>query len=222
MSVQVVEFDHRWNGTPRLRPRTDRIIIHHAASAGDIGAEAIHRDHASRRDANGKLIYLGIMYHFVIRFDGTAERGRPVWALGGHAKDNNADSIGICLAGNFERHPPTWAQMHTLADLIDDLEAEYGELTVVGHGDVNATSCPGRLFPWAWLRERLGPLPATHKRVKVRVDGELLAASGYLIGSTSFVPVRLVAEALGATVDWHDGTVIIERPAADTAEPQEG
>lgn len=216
--MRIVEIDHRWNGTLQLRPLTSRVIIHHAASAGDIGAAAIHKDHASRRDEQGNLIFVGIMYHFVVRYDGTVERGRPEWALGGHAKDNNTDSIGICLAGNFERHAPTWAQMHSLAELIEYLDAKYGELTVLGHSHVNATSCPGRLFPWAWLQARLGPLPDLQRRVKVSIDGELLPTGGYLVDSTSYVPVRLVAEQLGARVGWEDGTVIIERPT----EPREG
>jgi hypothetical protein len=44
----------------------------------DASAEQIHGWHLG----NG---WAGIGYHYVIRKDGTIERGRPEWAIGSHA-----------------------------------------------------------------------------------------------------------------------------------------
>ena len=47
--------------------------------------------------------WAGIGYHFVIRKDGTIERGRPLSVVGAHAQGDNLHTIGICMAGNFEK-----------------------------------------------------------------------------------------------------------------------
>lgn len=47
--------------------------------------------------------WAGIGYHFVIRKDGTIERGRPLSVVGAHAQGDNLHTIGICMARNFEK-----------------------------------------------------------------------------------------------------------------------
>ncbi len=196
------------------RKATTRIILHHTASGDDVSAHTVHDWHLGRKG------FGGIGYHYLIRADGTAERGRPEHVRGVHASAANADSIGIALTGNFETRPPTSAQMASLVRLIRDIreryqaqfmsvedrraasalradiarvsaraadptargwfEREHGGidayldvqrrrlaevlartpvLAVVGHSDVGATACPGRLFPWVELRRRLAAPP---------------------------------------------------------------
>ena len=62
----------------------------------DIGAEEVHATH---RGAG----YGGIGYHYVIRNDGTIERGRPIQQVGQHAQANghNTYSIGVALVGGY-------------------------------------------------------------------------------------------------------------------------
>ena len=62
----------------------------------DIGAEEIHATH---RTAG----YTGIGYHYVVRNDGTIERGRPIQQEGRHAFTNghNTYSIGVALVGGY-------------------------------------------------------------------------------------------------------------------------
>lgn len=45
------------------------------------------------------------------------------------------------------------------------------------------------------------PLPSIQDKVNVMVNGAVMP-QGYLIGGTTFVPIRMVSEALGATVGW--------------------
>ena len=147
--MQIVETNIQFKGALSHRKTTKRAIIHHSASA-DVSASTIHGWHLG----NG---WSGIGYHFIIRKDGTIERGRPEWAIGSHSgPKGNGDSIGIVLTGNFETGEPTAAQMNALVWLLNDyLFVKYGELKVIGHKDVMPTACPGKLFPWDELRKRL-------------------------------------------------------------------
>jgi len=147
--------------------------------------------------------------HYLIRMDGSVERGRPEDAVGAHAKRHNDDSIGVCLAGNIDLKPPTVAQMVKLVEIIWDIRSRYGELSLLKHSDVGSTACPGRLFSWDWLVRQSGALPQPQARVGVVLNGEMLPQYGYLIDSTSYVPVRSVAEHLGALVQWQGEVVYI-------------
>lgn len=147
--MQIVETNLQFSRAPSKRTRTGRIILHHTASA-DVPASTIHQWHLNQG-------WSGIGYHYVIRANGTIEKGRPEWAIGSHSGPNgNGDSIGVVLTGNFETGKPTAAQIESLVWLLKDyLPGKYGLLQVIGHKDVMATACPGRNFPWAELRERL-------------------------------------------------------------------
>ena len=132
------------------RAVTERIVIHHAGFPDgdkDSSAEEIHKFH---RDVNG---WAGIGYHYVIRKDGTIEQGRKPLAVGAHALHHNKNSIGICVAGNFNLAKPNRKQMDSLKLLTAWLCQRYklnpmGKGVIVGHRDLNDTSCPGEnLYP---------------------------------------------------------------------------
>ena len=89
------------------REETNRIVIHHTGSGEDTDSSAA-QIHGWHRNHNG---WAGIGYHFVIRKDGTIERGRPIWAMGAHAEGANYDSIGIHLSGDFTYAEPTEDQI---------------------------------------------------------------------------------------------------------------
>ena len=146
--MRIMETNLAFNGTPKKRSSTRRIILHHSASA-DVSAATIHGWHLGQG-------WLGIGYQFVIRADGAIERGRAEWSIGSHSgPGGNSDSIGICLTGNFETGRPTEAQIAALVELVRYLRGKYGNLAVIGHKDVMATACPGKNFSWAELNKRL-------------------------------------------------------------------
>ena len=195
--MQILETGLKF-GSLNTRKSTKRIIIHHSASP-DVPASTIHGWHLGQK-------WAGIGYHFVIRANGAIERGRPEWAIGSHSgPDGNGDSIGIVLTGNFETGKPTTAQMDSLVWLLKDyLFPKYGVKPVIGHKDVMATACPGKNFPWAELRERLED-DEMAVETKIKVNGQVL--TGYILkDNRSYAPVRALAEALGAKVDWDDKT----------------
>lgn len=146
----IVEHDFKFSETLNLRQETNRIVVHHTGTETDrdMSAEEIHLLH---RDS---FKWAGIGYHYVIRKNGTIERGRYWNTVGAHAGGNNKDSVGISLAGNFEVAAPTARQIESLIKLLAALCSVYGlmpmEGTILGHRDVNATDCPGA-FLYAML-----------------------------------------------------------------------
>lgn len=122
------------------RTQTNRIILHHAA-AENCSAEDIHRWHLN----NG---WSGAGYHFLVRKDGKIYRLRPEDKVGSHAQGSNSDSIGICAEGNYDYEDMPEAQKKSLIELVNYLKDKYEITKVVGHRDVNNTSCPGKNFPF--------------------------------------------------------------------------
>lgn len=124
------------------RACTDMIVIHHTGNPtdDDMSAEEIHRSHQNKG-------WAGIGYHYVIRKDGTVERGRPHWTVGAHAYGYNSHTIGIHLSGNFMDAQPTGEQIEALAMLLSGVCSDYdipiNSNTVVGHCDLMSTDCPG-------------------------------------------------------------------------------
>ena len=92
--------------------------------------------------------HLGIGYHYVIRRDGSIEKGRPEWLIGAHCMNHNAHSIGICYEGGLDiRGDPadtrTEAQKVAMRQLLEDLHERYPRALILGHHDLNPhKACP--------------------------------------------------------------------------------
>jgi N-acetyl-anhydromuramyl-L-alanine amidase AmpD len=139
--VSIVETDLDFVNELSYRPETNFFVVHHVGDINrDVSAAEIHKWHL----ANG---WSGCGYHYVIRKDGSIERGRPRTTLGSHCYGFNRESIGINVVGDFANYEPEEAQMESLANLIADLCEIYDlpsdEETIVGHRDKNSTDCPG-------------------------------------------------------------------------------
>jgi N-acetyl-anhydromuramyl-L-alanine amidase AmpD len=151
--MNIIETGLKFNGL-KPRNRTSLIVLHHSASP-DVGAAEIHSWHLQKG-------WAGIGYHFVIRANGSIERGRPLETIGAHAGPRvNGYSIGICLAGDFMTSRPTELQIRALLELTGWLKNYYAgsTLDVKLHREVTATECPGKLFPWEEVKAALaGPL----------------------------------------------------------------
>jgi hypothetical protein len=161
--IEPIITSNPWKPDAELR-EWNYIVLHHTAS--NIGSvDTIHEEHLKRKDKKGNH-WLGIGYHFVIgngqgMTDGEIEptfRWRQQ-IQGAHAgvADFNQRGIGIVLIGNFERTPPTDAQVTSVKKLVGILKQEYGidRTKVIGHGDVKATECPGKLFPMNEIRDSM-------------------------------------------------------------------
>lgn len=108
-----------------------------------------------------------IGYHYVIRTDGTIEEGRPLKAIGAHAKGYNNVSVGICLIGGIDANGKsvnnfTHNQLMSLFNLVEWLKTDalkpiaVNNLKVVGHRDLGAKKdCPCfDVIPWFTTMEQ--------------------------------------------------------------------
>ena len=142
MKVNIKETNLQPSSPLSTRYKTDMIVIHHTG-CNDIDASAYDIDGWHKGQG-----WNMIGYHFVIRKDGTIERGRPQWAIGSHAYGENSHTVGIHLSGDFEQAQPTEKQIEMCAMLVAKLCEEYNITAdrdhVVGHGELMATDCPGR------------------------------------------------------------------------------
>ncbi len=118
------------------------IIIH--CSATEAGADFSAFDIDKWHKAQG---WSSIGYHYVVRLDGTIERGRQESEVGAHCKEHNQHSIGVCYIGGLRNGKPadtrTAQQKAALKALIAQLRTRYPNARVVGHRDTGAKKeCP--------------------------------------------------------------------------------
>ena len=137
------------------------VIAHHSATRNG-NAKIFDAAHRLRGMENG------LAYHFVIcngtngSYDGKVEVGAR-WLRqikGGHVKSKtfNANSIGICVVGNFETKHPSKKQIASLIELIDYLKNKTlrGRPKFKVHRELEKTVCPGKNFPVAKLHKMFG------------------------------------------------------------------
>ena len=122
------------------------IVVHCTGTeeGQDVTVQAIRNYHVNH---NG---WRDIGYHYVIYRDGSLHEGRDVNISGGHARGYNSNSIGIvyvggCPKGHLDQSKDTRtaAQKATLLRLLKDMRRMYPAARIVGHRDLNNTSCPG-------------------------------------------------------------------------------
>lgn len=120
------------------------LVIHCSATpiTMDVGVYEIKQWHTS-----APRNWSDIGYHYVIRLDGTLERGRPVHRIGAHAKGYNRNSIGICIVGGVDsdmnpENTMNEAQEQTLIELIIELDWTHLDLDIKGHNELSTKDCP--------------------------------------------------------------------------------
>jgi len=116
-----------------------RIFVHHSASRrSKTTLEQIAQWHAERG-------FSEIGYHYVIQDGGIIRPARAIEKIGAHVKDHNADSIGICVCGNFMTEEPQPEQLNSLFTLITGLMNQYNipAKSVHYHQEFGDTDCCG-------------------------------------------------------------------------------
>ncbi len=142
----------------------DWIVVHTAACRADmdIGVKEIRHLHLQRG-------FSDVGYHYIIRRDGTEEKGRTDTTPGAHARGYNMHSLGICLIGgttkgrdkdriptaeewyaSYQENRPvaennyTAAQFKTLQKILTDLKVKYPDAEILGHRDLPGVNkaCP--------------------------------------------------------------------------------
>jgi N-acetyl-anhydromuramyl-L-alanine amidase AmpD len=109
----------------------------------DIGVKEIRQWHTDPKPKGRGWRDVG--YHYVIRINGTLEKGRELDVVGSHVAGHNIDSIGICLVG---RDSFSYEQYHNLCLLLKSLMAQFKlePKNVFGHREFDkGKACPGNL-----------------------------------------------------------------------------
>ncbi len=140
----IIEKTYKWNGSLDARSGKPLGTVWHNAAASHCTPDDVHRWHL----ANG---WKGIAYHFFVDKQGKVYRGRPEWALGGHAVGASA-WLGVCFEGNFDKEEMGAAQMKAGQRLAKYLHQKYNRPDK-RHKDMpgNSTSCPGKNFPFTTI-----------------------------------------------------------------------
>jgi N-acetyl-anhydromuramyl-L-alanine amidase AmpD len=133
------------------------IIIHHTAvsmAQNSMQFDAVKKYHVGRGWGN-------IGYHFFIEPNGRIKPGRAENEVGAHcyAQGMNFQSVGVCLAGNFEIEKPTKWQIYALRDLLRSICPKYNikDCNIWFHRDFAATACPGRNLDRGFIRSLIKP-----------------------------------------------------------------
>lgn len=123
--------------------KINEIIIHCSATAEgkDFNASDIDRWHKQRG-------FKKIGYHYVIKLDGTIEKGRGEEEIGAHCTNHNRNSIGICYVGGLAKDGKTPKDTRTpqqksaLWKLLLELIIKYPDATIHGHREFANKACP--------------------------------------------------------------------------------
>lgn len=112
------------------------IVIHCSATEQD-------HDHRSAdiRKWHKARGFKDIGYHYIIRIDGTVEKGRDITEPGAHAKGYNLNSIGVCYVGGLKNGKPydtrTKEQIKSMNNIVTNLKACFDISEIVGHRDLS-------------------------------------------------------------------------------------
>lgn len=158
------EWRHLTSGTRsdidqglRASKQWERVVLHGTGSSQG-STRLLQRYHS---DVQG--VPEGAAWHFIIgnghgSKDGGIEASegwrRGVPAASGRDPGTRYTSISVCLAGEFQTHGPTEAQLEALNELLDYLGIKLGNLHLNGHEDARGrlAGCLGAKFPLEEIR----------------------------------------------------------------------
>jgi hypothetical protein len=111
----------------------DTIIIHHTASTKPLANQA--RYHVDHHD------WPGVGYHLVVD-EGKIKQCNDLLAFTYHAKNHNDNSVAICVNWDLRLRDLTSLERELLYAAILTVKALLPIRYVIGHNEVNKTSCP--------------------------------------------------------------------------------
>jgi hypothetical protein len=140
------------------------IIVHHTGGTDqDPLASTKHHTFEVVNDWHRKLwpdftssLGYHIGYHYFVDATGEITQGRAETEEGAHTIGKNTESIGICLAGNFDRpgEMPTESQERNLVKLIRDVQKRWNiqDENIVPHRRFANKTCYGKNLPDDWVQ----------------------------------------------------------------------
>lgn len=127
---------------PTTLDTTSVLYVHHSVTFVPASASTTHeRTHMRQLEAEHLARgFLGIGYSYVVFPSGRVYEGRTFGWLPAATADHNSHSGAVCLVGNFETQPTTWAARRSLIELARRFPGKH----LQGHRDAVATACPGK------------------------------------------------------------------------------
>jgi len=213
-------------GAGQVRPASRQgVIVHHSVTAegGDRGSVAQILRNIENLDRHTNR-WTG-SYNYAIDHSGTIYELTGLATVGTHAAGHNTAYWGICYIGDGRVSFPEPAR-RALHELTTWLSTQAGHaLTIVGHGQVNNTACPGPLVQAALSGLSGSSVPASADGgAPLNVDGALgpktisalqiqLRIKNYYTGpvdGTLDQPVSLTVKALQKYLNDHGATPVLE------------
>lgn len=146
------------------------LIVHHTGGT-DANPLADTSNHTAEQvDAWHKAKgWDGIGYNWYIEKNGTLKKGRAEDKTGAHTIGYNDQSIGICLAGNFDATLPTQPQIDTLTKLLQSKLIQYNLSLdkIVPHRKFASKTCYGNKLSDNWAMD-LVKSPTIGKKEKIK------------------------------------------------------
>jgi hypothetical protein len=137
------------------------IIVHHSggtdadpmADSSNYTFEQCNQDHKVRFNFISTLGYY-VGYQYFIDKAGKITQARSDSEEGAHTIGKNLESLGVCMAGNFDATLPTEAQKTTLKAFIKEKMDQYSIPTenVVPHRTFAHKTCYGKLLEDTWAQ----------------------------------------------------------------------
>lgn len=143
------------------------IVVHCSASpdSRDFGFKDINDWHKQRGFKSPTGIHCG--YHYIVRRNGTVERGRPDSEAGAHVEGHNSRTLGVVWIGE---KTPTSVQYTALVQIVHALMVKYNVKIdkVQGHCEVAPES--KKACPVIDMNKFRAELIFKQKQVNVRRD----------------------------------------------------
>lgn len=139
------------------------LIVHHTGGT-DLDPLADTSNHTFEivNDYHKSLGWGKIGYHYFIDKKGKLTQGRLDTEIGAHTIGKNSQSLGICLAGNFDATLPTEAQRQTLGILLKKKVIEYkiASEDICPHREFATKTCYGNKLHNMWAEDLIREIQA--------------------------------------------------------------
>jgi N-acetylmuramoyl-L-alanine amidase len=143
------------------------IVVHCSASpdSRDLGFKEINRWHKENGWKSPSGIHCG--YHYIVRRNGTVERGRPDSEIGSHVKGKNSKTLGVVWIG---QKTPTAVQYTALIQIVHALMVKYNVSIDRVQGHIEIAPESNKACPVIDMNKFRAEIIFKQKQVPVRRD----------------------------------------------------
>lgn len=119
--------------------RKVNLIVVHCSATRETDSFTVEDLRKLHVDVSG---WRDIGYHFYYTRDGVEHICRPIEHPGAHVKGHNRTSVGLSYEGGLDvngkaKDTRTKAQKISMAERVDSLRCDFGDIPVVGHRDLS-------------------------------------------------------------------------------------